>query len=214
MAKHLLFDFETLGQDVYTCPVLNVAHFIVDWDRFTSVMEPYHFRDLVKEVCTIKFEVEDQVKTYGYKIEPSTIEWWSQQSPAARSILKPTTADQKLTQGVSQFLDYVSSVRKVDYWWSRSNTFDPIILWRIARDTGNLARCQELLKYWAVRDTRTFIDAKFNFSLRNNGFCPFTDEAKWKEAFIPHNSIHDVAAEVMRLQSIVRAEAELDHINE
>jgi hypothetical protein len=208
-----IFDYETLGQDVYTCPVLNVSFYNFDRARFTSVMEPYRFSELIKDVKSVKFEVEDQVKTYGYKIEQSTLEWWSQQGAKARSILKPSTSDQKLAHAVEQHLDYVAGAKKISYWWSRSNTFDPIILWRTARDTGNLARVQDLLKYWAVRDTRTFIDAKFDFKVKNS-FCPFTDEAKWNEVFVPHDSTHDVAAEVMRLQAIIRAEADLDHIND
>jgi hypothetical protein len=175
-------------------------------------MEPYFFEDLIKEIKTTKFEVEDQVKNYGYKIEKSTLEWWSQQSGAAQDIIKPSASrDQSLKDAVDEYHEYASRV-KIEYWWSRSNTFDPIISRRVARDVGKLDEFENIFKYWTVRDTRTYIDAKFDFKVKNS-FCPFTDEKKWNEVFIPHDAVHDVAAEIMRLQSIARAEADLDHIN-
>ena len=63
----------------------------------------------------------------------------------------------------------------------------------------------EYLMFWRVRDTRTFIDAKFDFKTKN-GFVPVSDEAYWSEAFKEHDSIHDIAADILRLQAIHRAE--------
>ena len=34
----------------------------------------------------------------------------------------------------------------------------------------------------------------------------------WKEAVAPHNSVHDIAADIMRLQTIHRAENDLKQV--
>jgi len=60
------------------------------------------------------------------------------------------------------------------------------------------------LKHWNVRDTRTYIDAKFNFAPKMNSFIL----EEWQEKIEEHNSIHDVAIDVMRLQKLIIAENE------
>ena len=67
----------------------------------------------------------------------------------------------------------------------------------------------QYLKFYKARDVRSHIDAKFNYTTRN-GFVPVADEEYWKTAFIAHDSSHDVAADVMRLQTIHRAEHDLE----
>ena len=74
---------------------------------------------------------------------------------------------------------------------------------------GQSKLMNEYLKFWKVRDVRTFIDAKFDFSTRS-GFVPLADEKYWNEAFVAHDSTHDVAADVLRLQAIYRAENDLE----
>jgi hypothetical protein len=58
---------------------------------------------------------------------------------------------------------------------------------------------------------RTHIDAKFNYTTRS-GFIPVADEKYWESAFVAHDSTHDVAADVLRLQAIHRAENDLEQI--
>jgi hypothetical protein len=62
----------------------------------------------------------------------------------------------------------------------------------------------ELLPFWAVRDVRTYLDTRFDFKLKRNSFCPIDDEMKWDRIFIKHNSAHDVAADVLRMQKVER----------
>ena len=72
---------------------------------------------------------------------------------------------------------------------------------------------QYLEVLWKVRDmfVVTFIDAKFNFYTTRSGFVPLADEELLgKTAFVAHDSSHDVAADVMRLQTIHRAEHDLE----
>ena len=70
---------------------------------------------------------------------------------------------------------------------------------------------EEYLKYWAVRDTRTYIDAKFDFK-QKNGFIPFADEQRWEQMFKAHDSSWDILADVLRMQAIRRAEEDLEQV--
>lgn len=104
---------------------------------------------------------------------------------------------------VHQLEDYLKPC-KITRWWSRSNTFDPILLHRNFRDHYTREALDKVLPYWKVRDIRTYIDTQFNFKNKVNGFCPMDDEQEWNRIFIPHNSIHDVAADILRMQRIER----------
>ena len=75
--------------------------------------------------------------------------------------------------------------------------------------TGNNDALNRALKFYTVRDVRTHIDAKFDYSTKS-GFVPVADEEYWKKAFIAHDSTHDVAADILRLQAIHRAENDLE----
>ena len=72
------------------------------------------------------------------------------------------------------------------------------------------AAFSQLLPHWKVRDTRSFIDGKTNFSLKSNGFIPIKDEARWNNVFKQHSSRHDIVADVLRLQTLVRLDNNLD----
>lgn len=207
-----IFDYETLGQNTQKCPVVNKAYFTFDANRFQT--KPYTFAELTESVQQVKFDLGHQTKNpYNYQAEESTLEWWKSQGAEAIKHLKPSSHDVTIEEGMQIYVEYLSTGPKIDIWWTRSNTFDPIILWRLARDIGINKKLDDLLKFWLVRDTRSFIDAKFNFT-GENGFIPFTDVNKWNTVFVKHDSIHDVAADILRLQTIVRAENGLEIINE
>ena len=69
----------------------------------------------------------------------------------------------------------------------------------------------EYIPYWKNRDTRTFIDAKFNFTTKN-GFIPVENKELWEEVFKAHDSTHDIAADILRLQAIHRAEHDMEQV--
>jgi hypothetical protein len=63
--------------------------------------------------------------------------------------------------------------------------------------------------FWPVRDTRTWIDAKLNFP-KQNGFVPLSDEEYWNKTFVKHDSRYDIAADILRLQTIARLENDME----
>lgn len=210
MRCDFILDFETLGQDALRCPAIDCSIATFYWERFLD--EPYTFEELTSGHCErLKVSVEDQVKNYGAKIEKNTVKFWQDQSPEVQKHIAPRKDDLTQEEFCDKFIGYLANQPKIEYWWSRANVFDPLILWRIMTDCNRHYSLNEYLMFWRVRDTRTFIDAKFNFSTKN-GFVPVADEKYWESAFAAHDSVHDIAADIMRLQAIHRAENDLPQV--
>ena len=205
---HFIFDFETFGQNVQSCAIIDCSYLTFDWTRFTS-SEPYTIKELLDMALTSKLSVKQQVKDYGFVVEKSSVEWWGTQGGDARQKIRPLDSDISIVQFLDDILT-AAERHKIKYWWSRSNTFDPIILARIADVLDSKKRMDSALPFWGVRDVRTFIDAKLNFQNKKNGFCPIKDEDKWTREFKQHSSAHDIMADVLRLQTLTRLENDLD----
>ena len=208
--NHFIIDFETFGQDATKCAVINCAYFAFDWNKFSS-SNPYTFEELLDGIQLLKLDVQSQVKELKYEIQPSSLDFWQSLGPEVRKQIKPTKQDISVVLFCDSIIQYIKQ-HNINFWWSRSNTFDPIILMRLFRDVNKEPEMLQYLKYWKVRDIRTFIDAKFDFQLKsNNSFCPYTDVDKWNSIFKNHDSIHDVAADILRLQKIKRVEMREDN---
>jgi hypothetical protein len=205
---HFIFDYETFGQDMQKCAVIDCSYMVFDWDRFIS-QDPYTFEELQQLVQRDKFDVEDQVKRLGYKVEKSSLKWWMEQDGRARSLIKPSDSDIKIETHLDNLVSYLSNFSSIKYWWSRSNTFDPIILWRLIENYSAKQHITDRLAFWKIRDTRTFIDAKTNFNLKNNSFTPMVDEERWERIFEKHNSSHDIIADILRMQMMIRLDNDL-----
>jgi hypothetical protein len=205
----LIIDFETMGKRANNCAVIDCAVSVFSWDKFIS-NEPYTSKNIVN-MKRFKLSIKDQVVNYNSVIEPDTINFWESQSLEVRSKITPKSDDLTLKEFVSEFHNFLIDSPKISYWWSRSNTFDPILLWRLFDSQNKTLHLDEYLKYWKVRDTRTFIDAKLNFP-KVNSFIPIQDEDFWNKVFQQHDSSWDILADILRLQAITRAEQDLEMI--
>jgi hypothetical protein len=203
----IILDFETIGTDTNKCFVLDVSFAVFNWDRFLT--DPYTFKNK-PELKRFKFDLLDQ-KQYGFIHKKSDLDFWLGQSEVVRNKIKPSKDDITILQFCTDMLKWLSEQPKISHWWSRSNTFDPMILWRILQTQNKQQEFDSLCPFFMVRDTRTWIDAKFNFATKN-GFCPVTNEDEWNKQFEAHSSDHDIIADIMRLQSIARAEADMEQI--
>tara|TARA_B110000879_G_scaffold103396_1_gene139582 strand:- start:1883 stop:2527 length:645 start_codon:yes stop_codon:yes gene_type:complete len=212
MSTHFIIDFETIGQNSREVPAIDCSYTTFEWERFTE--NPYSFKELVIGMEQAKFDIKDQMINHGCKYNERDLKWWMDQPKDLRSNLNPSANDLTAVQFMEKLITYFRSVGKIDYWWSRSNSFDPVILERIAQDANKTSMLGDYLKYWAVRDTRTFIDAKFDFNVPGgkNAFIPVSNIEKWEYNFKLHDSKHDVAADILRLQAIVRAEADMEQV--
>jgi len=204
---NFIFDMETIGANVLVCPVVDMAYTTFVWQRFLD--EPYTFQELVDSVQTVKLSIMDQMKNYNCSFKKEDITWWENLPKHARDKIKESDSDLTAVDFCDKIVAYLKEQKKLDYWWSRGNSFDPVILDRLMKATGNDSAYSQYLQYWKVRDVRTYIDAKFNFTTKS-GFVPLADEKYWEETFVAHDSSHDVAADVLRLQAIFRAEHDLE----
>lgn len=204
----LIIDFETMGQDESKCAVVDCSALFFEWGRFTSD-RPYTFEELLASTRRFKLNVKQQVIEHGYVVEEDTVKFWQTTAPETRARITPTSNDLSISQFCNQFIEMLASNKKVDYWWSRSNNFDPPIMWRLMRNAKKYHDFNQYVMFHRLRDVRTFIDAKLDFNTVN-GFIPITDEKYWADTFKVHNSQHDIVADVMRLQTITRIENDLD----
>lgn len=209
MKWHFILDTETMGSASINCAVVDCSYVCFDWDRFTT--DPYTFSELESLAQRSKLDVAHQVKVFGFKVDKDTVDWWSKLPPEVRAMAKPNKNDLTLNQFFDKLNSYLNGFNKIHYWWSRANSFDPIILWRLIDHRPDKNLINNKLPHWKLRDTRTFIDARANFPVKN-GFIPFKDETKWAVTFKEHNSIHDIIADILRLQVLIRLESDLDPV--
>ena len=192
----VIYDYETLSTDRVKGVVLSMALCVYDPNRFTA-KDQYSYTELLETTRFIKFDVQDQVKNYGRKIDQDTLKWWGEQSKEAqRSQLAPSEKDQPL----SECLPFVNkhtqqcSIQKV---FTRGNTFDPLLLDYIALDTKQIVP----FPHWTIRDTRSYIEGMGFGTDIKNGFVPDGLD----EFFVPHDPQHDITMDVMRMQTLAIA---------
>lgn len=190
----IIFDFETLSSKPHDGVVLSFAMLSYAEVRFNSD-HPYSYHELLENCKFIKFDVVDQVKTYGRKIQKDTLEWWGKQNEQAKAVLEPSEMD----QSIADLYDLIvvnkpTNLKKV---FTRRNTFDPMFVSSIMEVTGKT----EPYPWWDVRDTISYIEGmSFGSGLKNN-FIPDGLE----EHFVHHDPRHDIVMDVMRMQSVVQA---------
>jgi hypothetical protein len=204
--KHLLLDFETLGTNVFDCAVLDCSYIIFDMEKILSE-NPYTLND-IHLIQKRKFSVKEQVDKYSWVVYNDTIKFWELQPPEIRKQILPSKKDISVLEFTEHFISYCIDNGPVAYWWSRSNSFDPHILWRLFDSTKKSLQLKEYLPHYKLRDVRTFIDSKMDFP-KVNAFVPIKDPEIWKKTFQEHNSSWDVLADLLRIQLILRAENEL-----
>ena len=188
-----IFDFETLSQEQTRGVVLSMAMLNFSESRFTSDIA-YTFDELVENTFTIKFNVEEQVRKYKREINKDTLKWWSAQGQLAKEQLKPSDGDVSIAELYRFFI--VNKGVNVNKIYTRGNTFDPIFLEYIMRQTNNPMP----YNWWEVRDTRSVIEGlSWGSDLKNSFVPPDCDN------FIAHDPKHDIAMDVMRLQTLVQA---------
>lgn len=190
----VIYDFETLSTDRVNGVVLSFAMLAFSPDRFTGEIA-YDYDTLLSETKFIKFNVEEQVKKYGRKIDKDTLEWWGQQGDEARKQLKPSPDDQSISELYNFFV--LHSPANLKTVFTRGNTFDPILLDYICKDIDKPMP----YPFWMDRDTRSYIEGLSHGTDLKNSFMPPNCENK----FVHHDARHDIVLDVMRLQTLIQA---------
>jgi hypothetical protein len=188
-----IYDFETLSQDQVNGVVLSMAMLNFSEMRFNGD-NPHTYEELLEKTHIIKFDVEEQVKKYGRKINKETLKWWGEQSGEAQKSLKPSAKDKSISELYQFFV--VNKCTNLNKVYTRGNTFDPIFLEHIMKQCGDPMP----YNWWEIRDTRSLIEGLTWGSDLKNSFIPEGLEEK----FIAHDPRHDIVMDVMRIQTVVR----------
>ncbi len=190
----IIYDFETLAQNPYDGVVVSFAMMNFDRSRFEN--NPYTYQELVDSTSYIKFDVAEQVSHYNRKIEQGTLDWWSKQNATAQAKIAP---DSKNDVSISELYKFFMT-NKTEYKakvYTRRNTFDPMFMSSIMKATGN----PEPYAWWDIRDTISYIEGLVHPQHIRTDFIPEGLE----EHFVAHDPCHDIAMDVMRIQTIIQA---------
>jgi len=193
----IIYDFETLAQNPYDGVVVSFAMMNFDRSRFEN--NPYTYQELVDSTSYIKFDVAEQVSHYNRKIEQGTLDWWSKQNATAQAKIAPSSDDVSISELYKFFMinrtedrgPYKSKI------YTRRNTFDPMFMTSIMKATGN----PEPYAWWDIRDTISYIEGLVHPQNIRTDFIPEDLE----EHFVAHDPCHDIAMDVMRIQTIIQA---------
>lgn len=186
---NLIYDFETLSQNAFDGVVINMAALSFDPNKF------YQFDELVENAEFIKFDVKEQVEKYNRKIEKGTLDWWKNQSKEAQKQLKPTDSDVSINM-LYDFMVYDMKYESMKSVWTRGNSFDPVLLDSILIATNK----PKFKNWWAIRDTRSFLDGLLYGSNIRNDFMP-EDIGE----VVKHDPRYDIALDVYRMQLVKRS---------
>lgn len=193
----VIYDFETLSQNPDDGVAVSLAALTYSESRFID--NPYGYFELVEDAKYVKFAVAEQVRTFGRKIEASTLDWWKKQGADAQAALAPSNIDVTV-QFLPEFLQAVVGEQHFGDFnkvYTRGNTFDPLFLKSLLKHSD----MEDPFNWWALRDTRSFIDGLAYGEGISNKFVP----EGLDELFVAHDPRHDIAMDVMRMQVLVRA---------
>jgi len=182
-----IFDVETLGKKTDSV-VLSMACLYFDPSSKTTPQE------MLDNVFFVKFDVENQIKNHGRKIDSGTLDWWSKQSEIARNkSLKRYASDTTLDNGVELMRQWAKplDIVKNDYVWARGN-LDQIILDAIEVDF----KLKPVFQYNRWRDVRTAIDFMTGST---NGYCDVEYPNFNSQMIIKHDPVQDCLLDAMML---------------
>lgn len=174
MTAHVMVDMETAGTGP-DAAILSVG--LVQFNPATGEQ---------LSSCSVKIDLRSAVE-HGGVIEPGTMQWWAEQSDAAREVFnsKDTTDFMCAMLRVQSYLDVIGSA----YIWSNGAGFDCVVLRRALERAGHKA-----WPFWMDCDVRTMVMLG-----RQLGFDPKTDMPF--EGTV-HNALDDAVHQVKYVSAI------------
>jgi len=194
MNECVIYDFETLSQDTQRGVVTSFALLSFSEKRYIS--NPYTYEELVESCAYIKFDVEEQVRSFKRIMSKETIDWWASQGDEAKKQITPSSEDVSIKELHSFLCDNID-LKNHKKAYTRGNTFDPIFLDSVLKECN----FYNPMHWRTIRDTRSMIEGmSFGMDLMND-FMPGDLEKK----FVKHDPCHDIAMDVMRMQLLAQA---------
>lgn len=186
----IIFDFETLSTDVKTAPIVSFGAIVGNWGDSVN--------DLRKNSFYHNVNASSQITDYGLKPMQSTLEWWSKQSDAAKSVLNAKDKID-LREVLNKFNEFClkNNVTNETMVWIRAPHFDFSIISNLYEKVyGKNWQKVFPLNHWKVRDTRTLCDIVYNVK---NGYAPNKQELFEAHNIIEHNAVDDCIKEYLQL---------------
>lgn len=210
MSYNMMFiDFSMLGYHPEDCVILDCSVAVVKKEKMLSDA-PYTTMDAFKEVKRFKLEIPSQ-KALGFIAHESGVDFWKTQSKdMIARVLKPSDKDLTVQDFTTAFIEHLIPKGRIDTWWSWNSMDDAAILWRLFRSVNKEATIREYLPRHKARDVASFIDAKFDLENKKLDFVPIDDVEYWNRVYIKTDSAMEVMANIMRIQTILRAENDLE----
>ena len=210
MSYNMMFiDFSMLGYHPEDCVILDCSVAVVNKEKMLSDT-PYTTMGAFKEVKRFKLDIPSQ-KALGFVAHESGIDFWKTQSKEmVARVLKPSDKDLSVGDFTTAFIDHLIPKGSIDTWWSWNSMDDAAILWRLFRSVNKEAVIREYLPRHKARDVASFIDAKFDLENKRLDFVPIDDVEYWNKIYIKTDSAMEVMANIMRIQTILRAENDLE----
>ena len=182
-----MFDIETLAtRSDAVILSLAVIHFNPD-----DKPSPERLRG---DCFFIKFDVEDQIRRLGRRVDPSTVDWWKRQCEnVKRKSVYPTPIDARFEDGHRELDQWVRWKNDSDAWvWARGN-MDQVVF----QDIENQVGVDEIFPHYRWRDVRTAVDFLYG---TDSGYVVVDYPDFSKDLHITkHNPIDDCVLDVMML---------------
>ncbi|MGL5579412.1 MAG: 3'-5' exoribonuclease domain-containing protein [Cetobacterium sp.] len=160
---------------------------------------PPTFQELVASSKRIKFDISSQRKEFPRVFDRSTIEWWQQQSEAARAMIKAAPTDVNLKVGMEEAIEFIraGTNKKTSLGWCRGPSFDFPMYLTALRQIRNTREVfdDEPCFFWNQRDIRTAVER--TLMTRGMTECPLPMGTL--DGFVAHNSVHDCAKDILML---------------
>lgn len=185
MAKHFIFDLETLGKSTESI-VLSAA--IVHFD----LTEKVSYQELLDRTLLVKFSVAEQ-RQMGRNINKGTVQWWSEQSKTAQQkSFIPSKNDLTVREGLCYITEYVDTHGdKGSLCWTRGN-FDQLITESLFMSV-DMKPAIHFNKYMDIRTALRLMKESTN----STGYCTVPD---FDDSIVDkHDPIHDVCYDVYQI---------------
>lgn len=187
-----VLDTETLAK-FDDAVILSLGMVVVPYDNFGT-----EFLDILKAPgLELKFDVRDQIKTYGRKTEASTIAWWKKQDAEAKKVLTPCDADVPL-EYLPTALD--AFIKSTGLDWKQIDLYD--------RNSFDIKKLQHIYEMNLGKKTPWDYQACWEIATTLK-FLGFDRYGGVRPADVPgmiyHNALHDAALDAYRILKALRA---------
>lgn len=208
-AAHIVFDLETLSQNVSKGIVLDCA---ASWFTFDKVES---FLDIINDSSRIfysKLDVQSQ-RDLGRVVCKDTVKWWSEQDRSVLIKTLPSKEDVTIDEFLEQFKTWIENIPNYDpktaILYCRGQSFDIPLLQSLIldsvefKDKYNIDERMWPCSFWNQRDIRSILCTLWGNPHIAKGILHKSE----MEYFKKHNAVHDIAKDIISMQALWNADS-------